>query len=393
MELVLAILKFSGIILTGTFGAIGVAVEYKDAKTGQMTKWGRRALIGVIFTSVVAVVSSAVEMMVKQEDAAQAAEKAAKQTLQEVERANKILSEVNRAVHPIEGVEITAWVTIPMEDDRLAPYYNLLVEETKKFVAQFSPDRESRSNGILNLTSFGWTDEGTIVPRTVEVKEGSILAPWCDRPQRARRSPCVNDDGIFVPWRVLIEEGSIPALWRDQTQTALLYELLRRLRVGFAVYRSAISPSKFQPYSHFRAGGGDPDLRISAHPAELDIRHHVGADLGEVDLIGWNMTMSREHWQVSGKIVSIPDLYGSQVFFWLDNRRRSWGRDPTKDKALFDLRKTRSLDRIELRISNREFRFTDDHFVRHVDKEGHPFWEMTFPANPQEFADSTHRQV
>ena len=336
VEFLLALFKFAGIILTGIFGAIGIVVEYKDAKTGQVTIWGRRALIGVIVTSVVAVVSSALEMVAKQREA----EKTARQTL-------NIRSEINRTIHPIEEIKITAWVTIPMEDERLTPYYNSLVAETKKFVDQLTQDENSHSNGILRLESHSIKNDGTIDLRTVTVtvEEGSILDPPFD-------------------------------------QASLPYFLLQSLDVGLAVYRSAISPDKFRPYVYSRLGG-DPDLRISASPAQLDIAHEVGTDL--VELIGWDMTARRKFWQVSGKVVSLPDLYGSQVFFWLGRTFNS--QDQATNIVLSDLRKKRFLKTVKLRVSDREFWFREEDLVRHVDKGGHPFWEMRLPSDPQGFTD------
>jgi hypothetical protein len=60
-NVLLAILKLAAIMLSGILGVVGLLVNYKD-KDGKVTKWGRRALIAVVISSLVAALTQGVEV-------------------------------------------------------------------------------------------------------------------------------------------------------------------------------------------------------------------------------------------------------------------------------------------------------------------------------------------
>src|SRR5437773_4845620 len=97
IDAILAALKFVAILLTGILGAIGLLVEYRD-KEGRRTKWGTRALIGVISTSMVAAFIQGVEVY-KQKRESKVAEA---RTREQENYQNQSLSEIRRAVYPLE---------------------------------------------------------------------------------------------------------------------------------------------------------------------------------------------------------------------------------------------------------------------------------------------------
>ena len=120
LKVLLATLEILGIALAGVFGAIGVVVEYRDSRTGKVTRWGRRALIGVSATSMVAMCSSAVEMYLQQREA----ESTGRQALE-------IISEIQRNLYVFDTLGFTASVVVPLTDPRLAAYRDSLTRETR----------------------------------------------------------------------------------------------------------------------------------------------------------------------------------------------------------------------------------------------------------------------
>jgi hypothetical protein len=70
-NVVLAILKLAAIMLSGILGVVGLLVSYKD-QDGKVTKWGRRALIAVVISSLVAALRQGVEVYKQRSEARQA---------------------------------------------------------------------------------------------------------------------------------------------------------------------------------------------------------------------------------------------------------------------------------------------------------------------------------
>src|ERR1700679_1104751 len=94
-DILLASLKFLAILTAGLLGVIGLLVDFKV--DGKITKWGRRALLGTIISTVVAVVTQSVETYKqnqerrKQDDA----------RIQQEKRNEATLHEIRRGLYPI----------------------------------------------------------------------------------------------------------------------------------------------------------------------------------------------------------------------------------------------------------------------------------------------------
>ena len=88
----LVILKFVSIGLTGVFGVVALLVDYRD-KNGQITVWGRRALIGVLGSTAVAAIAAGLEVAKGQSEAA----KTALQTLEQTQKTNRIIQNLDPA--------------------------------------------------------------------------------------------------------------------------------------------------------------------------------------------------------------------------------------------------------------------------------------------------------
>lgn len=104
----LAILKAIGVILTGVFGIIGAATNFKTQE-GKLTKWGRRNLIALVCALLLAVVAQAVEYI----RAADQAESAATQAAKAAEKLEAIVQNLDRVSDPLGPVRIEFDVDFP----------------------------------------------------------------------------------------------------------------------------------------------------------------------------------------------------------------------------------------------------------------------------------------
>lgn len=119
LDLALAMLKLAAVLATGILGVTGLLVDYKDADK-KITKWGRRSLIGIIATTLIAVATQGVETY-KQRQSDQKDKDAAVARYAEVQTT---LLEIRRAMYPIKDVQVDARADVSMTVKQVAMYMN-----------------------------------------------------------------------------------------------------------------------------------------------------------------------------------------------------------------------------------------------------------------------------
>src|ERR1700730_14549450 len=102
----LAALKFFAILTAGLLGAIGLLVDFK--KDGKVTKWGRRALIGTIISTVVAVFIQSIETYQQNFES----RRQNKSRLEQEERNEATLREIRRGLYLIKDAEFSVTIRI-----------------------------------------------------------------------------------------------------------------------------------------------------------------------------------------------------------------------------------------------------------------------------------------
>jgi hypothetical protein len=90
--------KASSIVLTGTFGILGLVKEFKNKKTGKITIWGRVSLAGILLSTGLGVVAQLKESSASSAASLKLAQKSDR-TLDEIERLLTPLSEPSVEVH------------------------------------------------------------------------------------------------------------------------------------------------------------------------------------------------------------------------------------------------------------------------------------------------------
>ncbi len=115
-DTILATLKFLAVLSTGIWGIIGLMVDYK--KDGAITNWGRRALIGTVVSTLIAVVTQSIETH-KQNESTR--EDNQKRIAQETKN-GEMLREIRRGLFVIQDASFGAQVKIAIPPDDTRKY-------------------------------------------------------------------------------------------------------------------------------------------------------------------------------------------------------------------------------------------------------------------------------
>lgn len=115
--------KALSIALTGAFGILGLVKEFKDKRTGLITKWGRVSLAGIVLSTSFGLVAQLKEVSSQQ----QAREATAKQTLALAEKTDQAVRDLRRMLAPLEEPHIYLSFAVPCDD----PAYKVTCEKVK----------------------------------------------------------------------------------------------------------------------------------------------------------------------------------------------------------------------------------------------------------------------
>src|SRR6266853_828498 len=133
IDYILAFCKFTGVLISGIFGVIGLLLNFKD-KDGQVTKAGRRALILIITSTLVALISQSIEVYRERNKESEAARKYD----QEIQRNGKLLYEVDRGLQPIKDVRLGFVIAVPLEHPKLQAYRARLDQQIAQILPRLS---------------------------------------------------------------------------------------------------------------------------------------------------------------------------------------------------------------------------------------------------------------
>lgn len=336
METAIAISKYTGMILSGVFGVFGLLVKFRDAR-GKITRAGRTALILIVVSTLVALSSQTFEMLRSRREHALAAERQARDTLEAVQRTEKMLSEINRGLHPITEISAGFSISVHGAHPQMKAYIARLRKEAVKVVSDLKSGKD-----VLG-----------IVPNT----EG--------------------DDPRNANYESLSFVGSSSLAPKKNTE-----------EVAFLVLNYATVELEFYVNPTSRRSHERPDLQVSVFSTldkgVFDQGHSVEYDIGSSDLtINLFMLKSdRRSWQSSGRIVGLPDLLGSQMVVRL--RPSIGSSDPSADHLLFEIRQLFELESLLVSIPGQPELWFERGMLEKVDENDCPTYIFNFPKTMDE---------
>ncbi|WDE01480.1 hypothetical protein [Thalassomonas actiniarum] len=273
VSVLLTILKFLSIGLTAILSAIALLVEYKD-ENGKITYWGRRALIGIVVAAFVAASTTALEVIKGERES----EKTAKEALVLAKRTSDILENINRSLHPLEGIEFSFWASVDLSSKQLEPYRERFSEELKDYLVQY----ESGNRRYEGMYASSSNQNG---PVDVKVPLGAAAYP-------------------------------------SEHKEELAFYLIRHTDFHLAFFKEPISPTYFEKKITDESEYKNPDLVINIDTSEQD-QFGIGLEYNienrTFEINGSSIQSDPRYWRTNGRIISMPDLKGSQMFVFTDS--------------------------------------------------------------------------
>jgi TIR domain len=231
---------------------------------------------------------------------------------------------IERSLYPIDRIAVYVSFKLPIDDPKVAEYRRRIMEGVGLFGASLNSRSTPRPRG-MQATS----DKRGL--RTVRIQPSSQYYP---------------------------EWGSV--------EHAVLY--ISSLRLAF--FKPASSPINFEPFSD----EVDADLGMEAYPDRdspedglplvYDVRNETLESVGQ-------LVTDKNDWKVSGSIISLLDLKGSQLFL-------TFGPEDG-DSAIQALRSRFSVRHVHLRIGLQDFFIRPTELTRLQTGDGVTYWRYTFP--------------
>lgn len=262
----LDIAKFAGIALSGIFGAISLATEVRNKRSGRFTRWGRLSLVGLAVSTALAAFSEALEIEEGVEDARQTSKR---NTIE--------LHEIARAVSPLQSMSFFYRFDI----DPVTPEFLIYRRRAEGLIEPF----------LKNLNSSASKDVG------LEVSGGSTAIP-----------------GRVVPYMLTIAQKG-PAYPRQDRSEILALDAVQSPAFTIAIYRL---PRDFDPAMCARGDDRSrPDLSVqttitNSPTLNYDVKAH------EFYLIGSQADKRAQLWENDGGVASTLDFAGSQLVVCFD---------------------------------------------------------------------------
>jgi hypothetical protein len=165
LDLLKAVLGVISILGGTVSGMAALLVDFKDKKSGRVTKWGRYALYGIATSFFIGTSNLWIDYSLKSRDARDAAEKSRANT----EKTLQIVTDINRALNPFKDVRISFSLSYPFDHPELARYQRRLAEGVRALL----PDiRDGQT--VKGVSRSMWSDHTILA---VKLHDGSPLLP------------------------------------------------------------------------------------------------------------------------------------------------------------------------------------------------------------------------
>lgn len=344
------ILKYAGMVVSCGFGVYGLKREFKD-KDGRVTKAGRRALIGIIVGTVVAVTTETLEHIKKHVDEVDERSRRESETLNAVRRTEVVINEISRGLHPIAPLRLNYRVNIASDNNYIKDYASRIAKAIPSIEKQMKrPDRAT----VPGVEGGGFTS-GFLGQQlsSVSIAEGE-LAP--NEASESVASGVLRDSDIFLSFfRNPIEPKKV---------------------LGLDGVESRPEPDlELQVATHFNTPGRQHEHAIA---------YDVSTGRLALNIIGFEA--DQRYWRSNGAIVGIPDLLGTQLF--VEIASMAYTGKPGSEQVIDDVRRKTELSFITLHMpGGRTFRLKSEDFTQYRNRDGFPVYEIVFPKTLEELEE------
>lgn len=336
LQTALFFLKVFSAVLAGVFGAIGTVKEFRG-EDGKVTKWGKVALLGVAVSSITAVSTQVIQELIDQQSAREAAGRIEKQVenQQEIlekmvvqgEKSQSILSSLERSLTKFSEISATVFIDLPDNVELVGQFEQELLAEYSNFV-----------------------ESGTAYDGPVYASRGF--------PDRVEEIVVLAFGGLYPQ-----SDESNPFGW-----------LLGSLSLEAAFYKEPRADSELLATRW--SGEGQPDLQIEFTMDHLpNLKYELE---GSKFNILQRSKSDSQFWDSSGEIISLSDLAGAQVYFYL----KAYGSvqmQPEADSVFRDGVRNSILETVILRIDELDLWFRDTQLRGFQAENGVTIWTATLP--------------
>lgn len=418
MDLLYGLLKIVSMIATGVFGALGLLTKYKNDQ-GQITKWGKVALGGILVSSVISLGLFILETS-KAKAAAVKAKADADATAQKLEtillnaqttavQQKLSLEETNKLKLGLEKtLERSDYIANGMEDSLVAQ--RSVLSGNKRILSGVT-DTVKRQGELLNLNTGTLNEVSRGLYPIKDVRIGYWIRVPTDHVQlrsyldRFNKEltpllplPFNNGPRWIRGGRGEAGGGTTYAAFGfsadapiapNETTEKLAYTILGYSEIELQFFKNPIAPSDHPQISGNWASNIAPDLKLAV-TAGLSSEGLSGEHVIEYELKSQQFRLQSlglasdpRYWQSTGKIVGIPDLLGAQMFVLLPSIMVSG--DRAIDQFIPEIRKGFELDTLIVSLSTgREFWFRGSDLKKQTTKNGYPIYSFIFPNTSDE---------
>jgi len=151
MELAITLLRLLAAAFSGAFGVLGLLTNYRDEKTKRITRWGRIALVGIVVSTAVALLTQGLEHWREQNKSISAAIEARDAS----RRAEATLNNINRLLQPLKDIKVGFTFKIADDDPRLVRYLKFLRDKFDEAARNFAATgNANQPNGIMVIAEL-----------------------------------------------------------------------------------------------------------------------------------------------------------------------------------------------------------------------------------------------
>lgn len=337
MEILLVVFKIFGILMSGILGVLSSVLKIRDA-SGQFTTKGKIFIAGSVAGLCIALISQILETYVQRQ--AQATSQA--ESLESARNLQKIMADLSRSLQPIGKFSVFVYkADVSLADPAFDAYKKRLDKAIAVYLQKGLRDRMRERD---MSAPFGFGQEDDFRPSYIEVKPSGKYYPSAK-------------DGNGISATVL------PVCYR------------------FVFFKELVDASEYHPLHHFGTGLGD--LRADnfmPKPFSLikDLKTGAYSVTGKLEFLTWE--------DVSGKIVSIPDLLGSQLLISTCGKPiRSWTWQGNKKIYYTPVDTKFEIGSLSLQFNKRKMHISKEE-LRRFERKDEVYWEYRFPTTQEGLA-------